>query len=120
MAAILGIALAVLVVSRWSREAVHAMSVLLLLCLPFFPITITRAFGNAVTCRSLDKARFANRAYRPSSLQPLQSSPRVVVLVFDEMDQRRLPPAGVLRSVACDEACRRSRCGPRKRRHRLD
>lgn len=78
---------------RWSRQAVRGVSTLLLVSLPFFPITVARSVGRVVAHRSLDEKRFSARSYRAPARARPTPSPRVVVVVFDELDQRFLPPS---------------------------
>lgn len=90
---------ATLALLHWPRDAVRGVSVVLLLCLPFFAITTVHAFRNAASCRSLEAGRFADREYRAPSREPQPPDVRVVMLVFDEMDQRYLPPAAASRTA---------------------
>jgi hypothetical protein len=74
------------VFARWPRRSARAAQALLLFFAPFVLVTFGRALW--VGARHDIAAAYAARPLEPALPAPLPATPRVLVLVFDELDQR--------------------------------
>jgi len=78
------VAAAVFLASRWEARVTHALGVLLLILSPFVAVTFYQDVALALRVREISFADQPPAAALPSK----PGAPRVVWLIFDELDQR--------------------------------
>jgi hypothetical protein len=88
--------LAVFIGLRYLRAVARGASTLLLLTLPFFPVNLATTVGRVIAHRSLANKSFPPQTCRTSNRLPRSPQPRVIIIVFDELDQRYLSPSSSL------------------------